>query len=128
MNTQLVESLSQIIQSLTPEEREILKEKAWSEEPKNSSEDLATISLKLSSIIPNEAVEQLKKLKTIGSQKDWQEIADLFARSLLDYQYKVVTKKITEQFEPQWLDSLKTEEDLLVDIEDLYKISTLCPE
>ena len=69
--------------------------------------------MKLSSIIPNEAVEQLKKLKTIGTQEDWQEIADLLARSLLDYQYKVVTKKITQQFEPQWLDSLKTEEDLL---------------
>jgi hypothetical protein len=113
MNTQLIDSLSQIIQSLTPEERELLKQKAWSEDSQNSSQDLASISLKLSSIIPNDAVEQLKKLKTIDSQEDWQEIANLFARSLLDYQYKVVNKRITKQFDSQWLATLESEEDLL---------------
>ena len=113
MNIQLINSLSQIIQSLTPEERELLKKKAWSEDFKNSSQELANISLKLSSIIPNDAVEKLKKLNTIGSQEDWQEIADLFARSLLDYQYKVVTNRITQQFDSQWLGTLESEEDLL---------------
>ena len=113
MNIQLINSLSQIIHSLTPEERELLKQQAWSEDSQNSSQDLASISLKLSSIIPNDAVEKLKKLNTIGSQEDWQEIADLFARSLLDYQYKVVTNRITQQFDSQWLGTLESEEDLL---------------
>ena len=113
MNIQLINSLSQIIHSLTPEERELLKQQAWSEDSQNSSQDLASISLKLSSIIPNDAVEKLKKLNTIGSQEDWQEIADLFARSLLDYHYKVVTNRITQQFDSQWLATLKSEEDLL---------------
>ncbi|HAC63996.1 MAG TPA: hypothetical protein DCF68_10770 [Cyanothece sp. UBA12306] len=113
MNTQLVNSLSQIIQSLTPEERELLKQKVWSEDPKNTNQDLVSISLRLSSIIPNDAVEKLKKINTIGSQEDWQEIADLFARSLLDYQYKIVTKTITQQFDSQWLCTLESEEDLL---------------
>ncbi len=113
MNIQLINSLSQIIQSLTPEERELLKQKAWSEDCQNSSQDLAKISRTLSSILPNDAVEKLKKLNTIGSQEDWQEIANLFARSLLDYQYKVVTNRITQQFDSQWLGTLESEEDLL---------------
>ncbi len=113
MNTQLVNSLFQIIQSLTPEERELLRQKAWSEDSNKSSQDLVSISMKLSSIIPNDAVEKLKKLNNIGSQEDWQEIANLFARSLLDYQYKVVTKRITQQFDSQWLATLESEEDLL---------------
>ncbi len=113
MNTQLVDSLSKIIQSLTSDERELLKQKAWSEDFKNISDDLAQISLKLGSTMPDEALEQLKKLNQMGSQEDWQEIGDLFARSLLDYQYKVVTKRITQQFDSEWLETLETEEDLL---------------
>lgn len=113
MNAQLIDSLSQIIQSLTPDEREILKQKAWSEDMKDINDDFAQISLKLGSIMPNEALEKLKELNRMGSQEDWQEIVALFTRSILDYQYKVITKKITQQFDSEWLDTLKTEEDLL---------------
>ncbi|MEA5512318.1 hypothetical protein VB715_21325 [Crocosphaera sp. UHCC 0190] len=113
MNTQLVDSLSQIIQSLTSDEKELLKQKAWSKDLKTIGDDFVQISLKLGSFMPDEALEQLQKLNKISSQEDWQEIADLFARSLLDYQYKVVTKKITQQFDSEWLETLETEEDLL---------------
>jgi hypothetical protein len=31
----------------------------------------------------------------------------------LEHQYKVTTQKLTKDFDSQWLDTLKTEEDLL---------------
>lgn len=31
----------------------------------------------------------------------------------LEHQYKVTTQKLTKQVNPQWLDTLKAEEDLL---------------
>ena len=157
MNAKLVESLAEIIQSLTPKEKELLNQKMkptnetqerhfyetaspeerlqaikeWAEShshdtPILSDEaisresiygergyDLVSFSLKLGAILPREVWEQIGKLQKLGSRKDWQEIVDLFARSLLEHQYKVTTQKLTKQFNSQWLDSLTTEEDLL---------------
>ncbi|MBR8827101.1 MAG: hypothetical protein DSM107014_04205 [Gomphosphaeria aponina SAG 52.96 = DSM 107014] len=86
---------------------------ALSQLENRSLSEIASASIFLGSILPPEVWEQLWKLKTNGSQEDWEEIAHLFARSLLEHQYKKTSEKITQQFDAQWLDTLETEEDLL---------------
>ncbi len=90
MNIQLVESLAQIINSLTPEEQAVLTQK---------------VNLSFQ--------DQELPIYLINYQDDWQEVTNIIVRSIMDYKYQQISQKITNKFDREWLDSLESEEDYL---------------
>ncbi|MBS3025687.1 MAG: hypothetical protein HCA25_00935 [Dolichospermum sp. DET50] len=57
----------------------------------------------------------------VSALKAYRAIANLFTRSILEDQYQVISKKITEQFDAKWLETLETEDDLLEAAVELTK-------
>ena len=49
----------------------------------------------------------------VAALNAYRAIANLFTPSILEDQYQVISKKITEQFDAKWLETLETEDDLL---------------
>jgi hypothetical protein len=98
MNIQLVESLAQIINSLTPEEQAVLNQK---------------VNLSFQ--------DQELPINLINYQDDWQEVTNIIIRSIMDYKYQQISQKITNKFDREWLDNLESEEDYLQAAVELTK-------
>ena len=98
MNIQLVESLAQIINSLTPEEQAVLNQK---------------VNLTFH--------DQALPINLISYQDDRQEVTNIIIRSILDYKYQQISQKITNKFDREWLDNLESEENYLQAAVELTK-------
>lgn len=92
---------------------------ALSKSESRSRSQIASVAIKLGSILPQEVWTELWKLNATGTLEDWQALADLFARSLLDHHYQKASEAVTQHFDSQWLNTLQTEDDLLSEAIDL---------
>ncbi len=86
-----------------------------------SISQIASAAIKLGSILPHDVWTQLWKLNATGTDEDWQAIAAILARSLLEHRYQSATASITQHFDSQWLNTLETEDDLLEAAVELTK-------
>ncbi|MGI0482058.1 hypothetical protein ACN4EE_14890 [Geminocystis sp. CENA526] len=79
-----------------------------------SLSQIASASIKLGSMLPPNAWSVLLQLSNTASKTQWQEIAQDITRVLLDHQYKLAEEKISQNIDRNWLNTLETEDDILL--------------
>ncbi|MEB3119806.1 MAG: ribbon-helix-helix protein, CopG family [Snowella sp.] len=70
--------------------------------------------IKLGAELSPEAWSVLLQLNSQGSEEDWQAIRQEITRLLLHHRYRLTQRKMAGHLDSQWLDSLKTEDDILL--------------
>jgi predicted transcriptional regulator len=85
-----------------------------SEMENRSKSQIASASIKLGSMLPHNAWSALLQLNSVASEAQWQEISQEITRVLLHHQYKLAQDRIAQNIDQKWLDSLETEDDLLL--------------
>jgi hypothetical protein len=78
-----------------------------------SRSQMTGTAIKLGAELSPEAWSVLLQLNSQGSEEDWQAIREEMTRLFLHYRYRLTQRKIATQIDSQWLDSLKTGDDIL---------------
>ena len=79
-----------------------------------SRSQMTGTAIKLAAELSPEAWSVLLQLNSQGSEEDWQGIREEMTRLFLHYRYRLTQRKMSAQIDSQWLDSLKTEDDILL--------------
>jgi hypothetical protein len=86
-----------------------------------SRSQMAGASVELCGDLPQEAWTALFQLKASGTPEDWQSLQQDLTRVLLHYRYQLTQRQLASQVDPQWLESLETEDDILAAAVDLTR-------
>ncbi|MGY6529684.1 MAG: hypothetical protein ACXITR_07110 [Cyanobacterium sp.] len=86
---------------------------ALSKRENRSKSQIASTAIKLGSILPPNAWSALLQLTNVASSSQWLEISQDITRVLLNHQYKLAQTRIAQSIDEEWLNSLKTEDDIL---------------
>lgn len=79
-----------------------------------SLSQIASASIKLGSMLPSNAWSVLLQLNNNASKAQWQEIGQDITKVFLDHQYKLAEEKISQNIDRDWLNTLETEDDILL--------------
>lgn len=78
-----------------------------------SLSQMASASIKLGSLLPPNAWSVLLQLTNTANLAQWQDITQDITRVLLHHQYKLAEDQISKNIDSHWLETLKTEDDIL---------------
>lgn len=74
---------------------------------------IAGTALKFFSILPDEARTAWRQLETFGSPEDLENALAEITRILIDAQYAITHQQILQELNPEVLEPLETEDDIL---------------
>lgn len=80
---------------------------------------IASMALKLFVELPPEARAALWQIEALGSPTDFEAVMQEIARTLLNAQYRVAHRQVTEQMQVENLAQIETEDDILSAAVDL---------
>lgn len=75
--------------------------------------------IELGGDLPHEAWTALLQIKALGNDEDWLALQQDLTRTLLQHRYQLAQRTLKKQVDAQWLDTLKTEDDILAAAVDL---------